>query len=93
MSAFYIARVKVKDEVKLQSYSSKAMEIFSGFQGELLSKGQLQKSANQSQNHDFAVVMQFPTLEKLNQAINSDAYQAILPIRHAGADVNISIYQ
>lgn len=93
MTAFYIARVKVKNEEKLQDYSSKAMEIFSGFQGEIISKGQLQKNDQQSQDHDFAVVMQFPTLEKLNQAINSDEYQAILPIRNAGADVNISIYQ
>lgn len=93
MPAFYVARVKVKDEVKLQDYSSKAMDIFTGFQGEIVSKGQLQKSSEVVENHDFAVVMQFPSLEKLNLAINSDAYKAILPIRHAAADVNISIYQ
>jgi len=93
MSAFYVARVKVKDEVKLQNYSSRALPIFNSFQGELVSRGKLQKSSEESESHDFAVVIQFPSLKKLNQALDSSAYQAILPIRHAAADVNISIYQ
>ena len=93
MSAFYVARVKVKDSVKLQEYSNKALPIFASFGGELMGKGELQTSNQNTKDHDFAVVMQFPNLDILNAALNSDLYQAILPIRHAAADVNITVYQ
>ena len=93
MSAFYVARVKIKDGVKLQDYSSKAMSIFASFGGELVSKGELQTDDKGAKDHDFAVVMQFPNLDKLNEAFHSDLYQAIVPIRQAAAEVNIAVYQ
>lgn len=93
MSAFYIARVTIKDGEKLQDYSSKAMPIMVSFGGKLLSKGDLQADKQGNKSHDFTVIMQFPDLSKLNEALNSDSYQAIVPIRQAAADVSISIYQ
>jgi len=93
MPAFYVAQVKIKDGVKLQDYSSKAMPIFISFGGELVSKGELQTDSLNEKDHDFAIVMQFPNLDMLNDALNSDSYQAILPIRYAAADVNITVYQ
>ena len=92
MSAFYIARVKIKDQLQLEVYASKALPIFASFGGELLSKGQLQSDDQLLADHDFAVVMAFPSLEILNKALKSDAYQNIIPIRQMAADVTISCY-
>ena len=93
MTAFYVAQVKIKDELKLQDYSSKAMSIFISFGGELVAKGALQTNNQDIKSHDFSVVMQFPNLDMLNEALNSDSYQSIVPIRLAAADVTISVYQ
>ncbi len=93
MSAFYVARVKVKDSEKLEEYASQAFPIMASFGGELLCKGDLQANNQGDKDHDFTVVMQFPDLAKLNEAFNSDSYQAIVPIRRTAADVTISIYQ
>jgi uncharacterized protein (DUF1330 family) len=93
MSAFYVARIKVKDGEKLQDYSAQALPIFASYGGKLVTKGDLKFSTDSSSEHDFAVVMQFSNLEMLNKALNSDSYQNILPIRHAAAEVNISVYQ
>jgi uncharacterized protein (DUF1330 family) len=93
MTAFYVAQVKIKDELKLQDYSSKAMSIFISFGGELVAKGTLQTNNQDIKSHDFSVVMQFPNLDMLNEALNSDSYQAIVPIRLAAANVTISVYQ
>ena len=93
MSAFYVARVKIKDGVKLQDYSSKAMSIFASFGGELVSKGELQTDEQSVKDHDLVVVMQFPNLDKLNEALKSDLYQSIVSIRQAAAEVNITVYQ
>jgi len=93
MTAFYIVKVKIKDEKKLQDYSSKAIPIFTSFGGELLAKGALQTNEQNVKDHDFSVVMQFPSLDMLNEALNSPSYRAIIPIRLEAADVTISIYQ
>jgi len=60
MTAFYVAQVKIKDQLK---------------------------------QHDFSVVMKLPNLDMLNEALDSESYQAIVPIRLAAADVTISVYQ
>ncbi len=58
-----------------------------------MSKGELQTDKPDEKDHDFAVVMQFPNFDMLNEALNSDLYQAIVPIRREATSVNISTYQ
>lgn len=92
MSAFFIATISVKNPEKFTQYASQVGETFKPFGGALMTRGKVERVLAGDCNHDAAGVIKFDTIENLNNWYDSDAYQALIPLRNEGADVSIVAY-
>lgn len=84
MSALFVIELNVKDANALKEYSAQTPAILKEFGGELVMKGKpLLMHASKDNPAPFStmVVFKFPTKEQAEGWYNSDAYQALLPIR------------
>ena len=93
MSAFFVATVSVKNSDKFQEYAGKAMATFQDYQGELVLRGKAEGELAGSSNHQAVGIVKFPDMDTLNNWYNSEAYQAIIPLREEAADMTIVKYQ
>ncbi len=92
MTAFFVATVTIKDPAKIQEYSGKVGETLVAYQGELVIRGKLEKVlSGKAKNHAVGVV-KFPDHDALNAWYNSDAYQALIPLRKKASDMTIATY-
>ncbi len=93
MTAFFIAQVQVKDPEKLSQYASQVGETMAPFGGEAVARGQFREALSGTASpHHIAAIFRFPDMDTLLAWYNSDAYQALIPIRDAGADITITTY-
>lgn len=93
MSAILIAEVTIKDEGKFKEYAAAAGSTFEPYDVEFLFKGMVSDVLVGEHPHKQVAIIKFPHKEALNDWYNSDAYQAIAPIRDAGADVTFVAYE
>jgi len=92
MTAFFVATVKVKDPQKFQEYSQKAGETFMPHGGELVLRGKQTGVLAGDADHQAVGIVKFPDQGALTAWFNSDAYQAIVPLRDEAADMTIVTY-
>ncbi|MEM7172012.1 MAG: DUF1330 domain-containing protein [Pseudomonadota bacterium] len=92
MGAFFIVTVTVKDPEKFQEYAAKAGPTFAAFGGKLITKGKAEKTLAGHSDHKTAAVIGFPDIEALHSWYQSDAYQALIPLRDAAADMTMTSY-
>lgn len=92
MTAFFIATVSIKNPEKFQQYAAKAGETMAPFGGEAVLRGKSEKSLTGTTDHQAVGIVQFANMGQLNQWYNSDAYQAIIPLRNEAADMTIVTY-
>ena len=92
MSAFMIATISIKNPEKFQEYAEKVPATVIPFGGELLIKGKFTGALTGEADHQMAGVVKFPDLESIDNWFNSDAYQALIPLRNEGADVQMTKY-
>ena len=94
MSALFISRVTIKDQVKFQDYLKKSKDIASRHGAELLASGAGPRNlSGSSAAHQLAVVVQFPTMEDLDAWHASQSYQDLIPLRQEASDQEITVYQ
>lgn len=93
MTAFFVATVTVKDPAKFQQYARESMPTFAAFGGEIVLRGQLDTVLAGSADHRAAAVVRFPDMAALKAWHDSGAYQALIPVRDEGADINIAAYE
>lgn len=93
MTAFFVATVTVRDPEKFQEYARRSMPTFAAFGGEVMLRGQLESVIAGSADHKAVAVVKFPDKAALDAWHRSDAYQALIPLRDAGADITIAAYQ
>lgn len=93
MSALMIARITVKDPEKFQEYLTKTQQVAAPYGAELLYRGKVDRSlTDKDKDHELAVVVKFPNLEKINEWYESDAYQPLKALRDEGADIQMTSY-
>ncbi len=92
MSALLVARVSVKDQEKFSQYAERAKKISACFGAETIYRADADQFLIGPDNHDFIVIMRFPTIAKLNAWHESCAYQQIKRLRDDGADIQMASY-
>ncbi|NKB55568.1 MAG: DUF1330 domain-containing protein [Alphaproteobacteria bacterium] len=94
MSAFMIATITVKDPAKFQTYLAETQKVAAPYGAKLLLRGMADKVlTGETADHGMVVIVEFPSLEKIDQWYASDAYRPLIPLRDAGSDMTITSYQ
>ena len=94
MSAFFVATATIKSLDKFKVYTQKCYASFKPYEGKTLLRGRHEKLLTHDSELPGQIVsiVSFPTMEALNQWHDSDAYQALLPLREEAANVTITSY-
>lgn len=92
MSAFLIVTVKIKDLEKFKEYGEQATKTLLDHDAEFLIKGKFMGDFAGKSDHQNAGIVKFPSMTKLDEWYNSDAYQTLIPLREKAADVTIAKY-
>jgi len=92
MNAFFVATMKIKDPQKFQEYAQKAGESFIPYGGELVLRGKKGEVLAGHTDHQAVGIVKFPDQDTLRAWFNSEAYQAIVPLRDEAADMSIVTY-
>lgn len=91
--AYVIGNLTVIDTDKWSEYRSKVPATLSLWGGELEFRGKQVHVLGGNYEHTDCVVIRFPTMEALNNWFNSDAYQALIPIREQAAKMDLISFQ
>ena len=91
MSAYVSAKIQVKNPEKLKEYISQVPATMAPYGGTLVCRGKVSKTLLGQATHQIEAVFGFPSEEAINEWYNSDAYQAIIPIRDEGCTGEITI--
>ncbi|PHR81819.1 MAG: hypothetical protein COA59_15390 [Colwellia sp.] len=91
--AYVIGNITVIDQDKWSEYCSKVPTTLSPWKGELVFRGKQVEVLGGKYQHSDTVVIRFPSIKSLNNWFNSDAYQALIPIREQAANVDLISYQ
>jgi len=92
MTAFFIGMTSIKDAEKFQDYAAKAAPTFAPFGGKMVIRGKAEQALAGEANHQAVGIVSFPDMEALNNWYQSDAYQALIPLRNAAADMDLVAY-
>ncbi|VAX08393.1 hypothetical protein MNBD_GAMMA25-552 [hydrothermal vent metagenome] len=92
MTTFFVATATIKDLQKFQEYAQKAGETLAPHQGELVLRGKKDNVLVGRADHQTVGIIKFPGQDALRAWFNSDAYQAIVPLREEAADMTIVTY-
>ena len=61
---------------------------------ELLYRGKVDRAlTGESKDHSLAVIVKFPSIEKINEWYASDAYQPLMALRDEGSDMQMTSYE
>jgi uncharacterized protein (DUF1330 family) len=84
-----IGHITVKDAAKWAAYRSQVPATLAPWQAELVFRGQTVAVLGGEHRHSDTVVIRFPNAEAANGWYNSAAYQALIPLRMAAAEVDL----
>lgn len=93
MTAFFVSSVIVKDPVKFQEYGARAVATMEPFGGAIVKRGLVKSVLAGKADHQAIGIAEFPDLQSLNNWHESDAYQALIPLRDEAADLTIVSYE
>ncbi|MEO6748113.1 MAG: DUF1330 domain-containing protein [Casimicrobiaceae bacterium] len=91
--AWVIGHVTVKDAAKWERYRQSVGATFAPFDGKLLLRGRLADVLDGAHRHADVVVVAFPDLASARGWHASPAYQALIPLRRAAADIDLVIVE
>ena len=90
MSAYYVGSIHIRDVVQWEIYLSQVGATITQYGGEVLLRGVSHEDAERAQR---IVVLCFADAAAALRWHQSPAYQALIPIRDAAADVRLVLYQ
>jgi uncharacterized protein (DUF1330 family) len=93
MPACVIGHIKVKDHGKWAEYRGKVPQTLVQWGGEVLFRGQLVDVLTGEHSYIDVVVIRFPDAKSVSGWYNSEAYQAIIPIREEAAEIVLLSYE
>ena len=91
--AYAIGHITVKNPEKWAEYREKIIPTLEPWGATLLFRGNKFRVLGGEHKHTDTVVLQFPDNDSLNGWFDSDAYQAIIPLRMQAADVDLIAYE
>ena len=92
MAAYLIGHITVKNPELWSKYVAGVAASLVPFSGEVVFRGQLAAVHAGEHPHGRAVVIRFHDHPTLQAWFESDAYQALIPLRDRAADVVITSY-
>ena len=91
--AYAIGHITVRDPVGWLEYCSKVPATLAPFQGEVLLRGRTRDVFAGAYSQSQTVVLRFPDTDAAASWHASAAYQSLVPLRDAAADVVLVSYQ
>lgn len=92
-AAYVIGHITVKDAAKWAEYRSQVPGTLAPWQAELVFRGERHALLGGSHAHTDTVVIRFPDLAAADGWFASPAYQALIPLRQAAAEVDLISYR
>jgi uncharacterized protein (DUF1330 family) len=86
-AAYVIGHITVKDEAKWAEYRSQVPATLAPWQAELVFRGKKLAVLGGEHAYDDTVVIRFADAAAADGWFHSPAYQALIPLRTAAADV------
>jgi uncharacterized protein (DUF1330 family) len=83
----------VKSPTHWAEYRGQVLATLTPWRGELVFRGNQVKALSGECPHADIVVIRFPSLADADGWHNSAAYQALIPLRQAAADVVLTTYE
>ncbi|GAB3541101.1 hypothetical protein GCM10027343_10980 [Noviherbaspirillum agri] len=93
MPAYIIGHISIKDPATWSDYCSKVPGTIAAWGGELVFRGKKVAVLNGTHGQTDTVVVRFPDTAALTGWHDSADYQALVPLRDAGADVILIAYE
>jgi len=81
MAVYLIAEIEIKDQETYSRYVENVPEVIEKFGGRYLSQGGRIWPLSGNWNPERIILIEFQTLEQLQQCFNSSEYQKIAPFR------------
>ena len=86
MSVYSISSITVKDWDTYREYMKRASEIVAMYGGKYLVRGGEILANSTSWNLERVVILEFPTIERMNAFRGSDEYKPVAELRYKAAD-------
>ena len=93
MTALLSVTIEVKDPERLKEYISQVPATMAPHGAKMLSRGKIVKMLNGEHAHQMEVLFEFPSAEHLDAWYNSDAYQALIPLRNEASSMKLAVLQ
>jgi uncharacterized protein (DUF1330 family) len=93
MSVYIIIESKVKDPEKYQQYIVQVPEIVARYGGRYLVHGGQVTPLLGGWRPERVIILEFPSETHIRQWLSSPEYQAITPLREAGAEIRAVVVQ
>ena len=87
--ACVIGHIAVRDQAKWVEYRDQVAATLAPFGGEVLFRGRKARVLGGAHDAELTVVIRFPTLKAAHGWFDSPAYQRLIPLRMAAADVEL----
>lgn len=91
-NAYLIGHITIKDAEKWAAYRNAVPATMAPFGAELIFRGKLAQVFSGSHERSDVVVAKFPDRAALEAWHGSPAYQALIPLRMAAAEVDLLSY-
>lgn len=91
--AYVVGQITVKDPLKWNEYCDLVPATLAPWGAQIVFRGKKAADCAMNNPHADIVVIQFADLQAAQNWESSPAYQAIVPIRQAAAEVMLTIYQ
>jgi len=85
MTCLVIVDATPLDRDSLGQYSAQAAKTLEPYQGRFIAKGEIE-TLHGDAPHPVKAVIEFPDKESARAWYNSDAYQAVIPLRNKGME-------
>ena len=93
MTVFLVSRTVVKDPVKYQQYAQAAGSTIMSHGGRIALRGALAGTLVGSADPHGTAVIEFPDMQAVDTWLASADYQALVPVRDQGCDMQLLAYE
>lgn len=92
MPAYVIGQIVIRDPAKWSTYRDRVPETLAPWKGRILLRGRTARVWAGASRFTDTVVLQFPDQDAVRGWHDSPAYQALIPLRDAAAEVVLASY-
>lgn len=92
MAAFFIVTTTVKNQDAYEKYIQSVGPTLAPFGGKAVLRGKADCALAGELDHQTVGIIEFPDLAAIKAWYDSDAYQALIPLRSEAADMTITAY-